>query len=188
MRSAWRRSPTAGRPSPPSGFGPPVVPEASTTAEAVSRSSSPPWSTWTVNGVLVAPGVDEAVAPLTGEADDPVPEPDVDVVERREGVGERRQVPLGPLEAGRVRRGIRLPPAGGGEQPGGGRVDQLGPGGEQPHVAPAANGGADRRSLLEDDDVEAALGRVRGGSQPDGSGADDDERLGCGGGGHAATI
>ena len=124
---------------------------------------------------------DQQVAALAGHPGHAVPGADLDAG-GDEGLGQRAQVVLDPLGAGgRGRVGGPGPP-GRLEQPDRGVVDELGPRREEPHVAPLADGRRRAGAGLEHDDGQPALVGVRGGGQPDGSGADDDERLGGGGG------
>ena len=89
-RSAAARSPRAGSPSAPAGFGCRHVPDASITARAWSLPSSPSWPA-DVHGerLGVPPGVHEPVPALAGHAGHPgaVPDP------AAERAGERGRYP-----------------------------------------------------------------------------------------------
>ena len=105
-RPAAARSPRAGRPSAPAGFGCRHVPDASMTARACSLSSSPVLAA-DVHGerLVTPPGVDQAVAALSGHPGHPGPVPDP----AAERVRQRAQVPGDPLGPGRVAPAGRCP-------------------------------------------------------------------------------
>ena len=135
------------------------MPEASTTARGGDPAGGRP-ACADVHGerLVLAAGVDDAVAALPGDAGHggAVPDPVT------EGVGEWLQVQLDPLGAGRVATRVGLDPARWVEQAACGRVDELGPAGEQPDVAPRRDGGAGPLPALEDD---AARARARAGAR-----------------------
>ena len=129
--------------------------------------------------LVLPPGVDDAVAPTTGDTDDrgAVADPVA------EGVAEWLQVGVGPLPPEGVAVGVWGRPAAALEEPASGRVDELGPLREESHVAPVAHRVGGARPALEDDGVEPALDEVRGGGEADRSRTDHDDRLGRPGGG-----
>lgn len=125
----------------------------------------------------VAVGVHDPVPARAGDAGDGGAEAHLIA----EGVGERLEVLLGPVPARRTGGSVRLDPAGGGQQLLGGRVDDLAPGGEQPHVRPLAHRRCGDRAGLQDQRGEAAVDQVGGGSESGGTGPDhDDGQLGGG--------
>jgi ArsR family transcriptional regulator len=87
--------------------------------------------------------------------------------------GQRQQVALTQLGAGRVRLGVRGVPAGPLEQPLGDRVDAEAPGGEEADVTPARHAGGDLRPGLEDDRLQPAIDEPDRRGEADGTGSDD---------------
>ena len=83
-------------------------------------------------------------------------------------IGEWLQVVGGELGAGGQRVVVGADPAGIGEQPGGGGVDVVPPRGEQPHVAPLADGGCRGVAGFQDGEGDAALGRWAAAARPTG--------------------
>ena len=79
------------------------------------------------------------------------------------------------LTAGRQDIGVRLDPAGVRQQPAGSLVDVVPPRREQPDVSPSTDRGGGCVTTFQDGERDAALGKVSGGGQPDGAGADDDD-------------
>ena len=157
-RGGVARPARAGRP-PPSGFGSVQVPEASITARRGSAAHPSAVRTRTVSGSVAAGGVDDPVTSAPGDADHPraVPDPVA------EHVGERLQVPLRPLRAGRVGLRVRRLPSGRGEQLLRGRVDELAPPGEQPHVVPLPHRRPGGGTRFED---QRGQSRARPGAPP----------------------
>ena len=158
------------------------MPEASITALASRRRC--PAAAPHVDGerVGLATGVDQQVAPRAPDPDDAGVVLDAAARGGVEELGQRAQVVLAPLATGGVGAVVRRRPGARRiEEAARGRVDELGPRGEEAHVRPLAHGRAGVRAGLEDDDVHAALDGVRGGGQPDGAGADDDDGVlhGC---------
>ncbi len=120
-------------------------------------------------GLVRAAGVDDAVTAGPGHAGDGGAVADLVA----EGVGERLEVPLGPVAAGRVRRAIGARPAGRGQQLLGGGVGDLGPGREEADVRPVPYGRRGRRAGLQHQRFDTALHEVGGGGQTDRAGSDD---------------
>lgn len=120
-------------------------------------------------GLLLPVGVDDAVPSAARDPDDAraVADPFA------QGVRQRLEIQLGPLTAGGVGGVVGTDPAGGGEELLGGRVDDLGPGREQPHMAPLPHGGAGARARLQDQRVLLAGDEVGRGGQADRTGSDD---------------
>ncbi len=140
------------------------------TARAVMRSSPPSAvSMCTVKGLLLPAGVDDPVPAGAGHAADPrsVADPVA------EDVGERLEVALGPVTAGRVGRAFGADPAGRGEQLLGRRVGDLGPRREQADVRPVTDGTSGGRAGLQDQGFQAAFDEVCGGGQAGRAGSDD---------------
>jgi hypothetical protein len=177
MRSAAARSPRAGRPS--------------LYADAADRAGGRPGAGGVDDRAGGDPGfgavgvqdmdrerlplavrVDDAVTAQTGDAGDTGACADLVA----EDVGQRLEVARGPVPAGGVRGPVGGGPAGRCEQLFGRRVDQLGPGGEQPDVAPLADGGACGLAGFENQGLDVALQQVSGGGESDGAGSDDDDR------------
>jgi hypothetical protein len=79
--------------------------------------------------------------------------------------------------------GVGAGPAGLVEQACADRVQGQAPRGEQPHVPPLGDVGADLGTCLEDEGLQAAVEQVGSGGQPDGAGPNDHHRqVGTGGG------
>lgn len=116
-------------------------------------------------GLLVAVGVDDAVAAEAGNTRDPsaVTNPVA------EHVGERLEVLVSPVPARRIGGAVGCGPAGGGEELLGGRIDELGPGGEQPNVTPLAHRTGSTRTGFQNQGLDAALDEVGCGCQADGA-------------------
>ena len=119
---------------------------------------------------IAAAGVDDAVAPRTGDPG----HGGAGAHARAQGVGERSQVAVDPLASGRVPLG-RLDPSRALEQAPRGGVDEFGPSGEQPHVPPLRDSGGRGRAALEHEDVLPALDEVRGGGEALRPRTDDDD-------------
>ena len=160
------------------GLGVAQVPEASMTARAVIRSSVPSAPRYVHGeGLLLAVGVHDTVAAEAGDASDAGAEADLVAKD----VGQRLEVMLRPVAAGRVGRTVRADPAGGGQELLGGRVDHLGPGGKEPHVAPLTHSGTCGVTGLQNQGFQAPLNEVCGGGQADRAGPDDHDGQGFGG-------
>ena len=121
-------------------------------------------------GLLGAARVDDTVAAPARDAGDGAPEADAVA----QGVGERLEVELGPLGAGRVAVGVGGGPAGRLEEAGPRRVDELGPAGEEPDVPPGAHRRRSVRAALDDEGVLPAFEQVGSCGEPDRSGTDDE--------------
>ncbi len=127
---------------------------------------------------------------------DPVPAGARDAGDARAGadavaehVGERLQVEVGPVASGGVGGRVGPRPSGGGQELLGGGVDDLAPGGEQPHVRPLAHRGAGGGPGFQDQGFDALVDEVGGGGQAGGSGPDhDDGQLGGGGRVHGDSL
>ena len=168
-RSA-RRSPIAGRPSAPSGFGVYQVPEASITARARVRSRPCGPSVVTTNGArrarrCVTLSVPARVMPVTSRL---VRSPG----EISGRSGEWFEVVLDEVAAGGVLVGVGGDPAVGLEQPSGGGVDVVAPRREQLDMRPFADAGGDVVADLEHDERDVALVEVGGGGEADRAGPD----------------
>jgi hypothetical protein len=125
---------------------------------------------------VVAAAVLELVDPGTRDARDPGAEVQGRCDLRRRG--QRLQVALDDLGAGRVAVAGRRGPAVALKQRGGGRVEVELPRREHAHVTPRANARADGVPGLEDHRLQAAREQVRRGGQPDGAGSDDRDAVG----------
>ena len=124
-------------------------------------------------GLVLAAGVDDAVAALPGDAGDGGAV--VDAV--TEGVGERLQVLPRPLGSGRVATRVGLVPPVLGQEATSGRVDQFGPAREEPDVSPGRDGRCSPLPSLEHERLESALEKVRGCGETDRAGTDDHDGL-----------
>ena len=100
-------------------------------------------------------------------------------------VGQWLQVVRDPLGTGREGVRVRCHPVGRGQEPTGDGIDQLGPAGEEPDVAPLGDHGAGDRSRLEHDGRQTARREVRGCGETGRAGADDGD--GKGGVTHASS-
>lgn len=99
-----------------------------------------------------------------------------------EGVGKRLQVVLHPVAAAGVGAAVGPAPPGGGEELFGGGVHDLAPGGEQADVCPLADGAAGGGACFQHERAQTPFQQMSCGSQPNGSGADDDYGRGEDGG------
>nr|WP_230207819.1 hypothetical protein [Microlunatus sp. Gsoil 973] len=122
--------------------------------------------------MIIAAGVDQQVTVLAGHSDHPVAEPDPVVHRRRQ----RGQVPVHPVSTGRVDIAVGDFPPGRFEQGAPCGRGQLGPGGEQSHMAPGADSGGRLQAGLQDQDVLIAAHQLGGSRQTHGSRAQHDHR------------
>ena len=89
-----------------------------------------------------------------------------------EGLGQGSEVVLDPLTSGRVPAAVRVPPSRGGEQLLRGRVDQVAPHREQPHVPPLGDRRPGMVTLLQDQGRKVTGPQFRRGRQSHGAGSD----------------
>ena len=147
--------PRASRPLAPAGLGLCQVPEASMTAWAMIVTGRDRAIAWMTKGASARPLVLVLSSPEAAHGRHPVPE-----LDRSRERGMPRQgleVLLAELLSRRVMLGIGAVPAGGSEEPFRRPVDVVLPGGEQPHMAPAAHVVADRFALFEHDRLDARV-------------------------------
>ncbi|GIH73484.1 hypothetical protein Mth01_57370 [Sphaerimonospora thailandensis] len=89
---------------------------------------------------------------------------------------QRREVVLDEFGTGGQPLGVGFVPSGGLEQAAGGGVDVVLPRAEDPHVSPPRDRRPGPLPRLQDEEVQAALGQVGGGGQPDRARADHHDR------------
>jgi hypothetical protein len=100
----------------------------------------------------------------------------LDPVRQLRCLRQRGEVGVDQVSAGRQVVEVGLDPGRLLQQATCGTVDVVAPRAEQLHVPPFVDRRGDARAGLEDDEVESALGELRGGREADRSGADDDDR------------
>jgi hypothetical protein len=103
-----------------------------------------------------------------------------DAVLQSRARGQRLEVLLEQFGAGRIMIGLRLVPAGLGQQPFGRLVDIVFPGREDLDVTPLAHRMADGRAGFQHHRLHAALEHVRGGSEAHGASTQNCDGLGLG--------
>ena len=164
-------SPRAGMPEPPSTFG--LAPGAGRVDHRRGEQLGPVGQADQERRVLAAGGPDPVEAHAGDGHDGRVV---ADLVAQLRGLGQRREVGVDQVAAGRQRAQVRFGPAAGLQQAPGRGVDVVAPRAEQPHVPPLVDRRRDARPGLEDDEVDAAFGQMRGRGQADRAGADHHHR------------